>query len=776
MWLFDAILWFIFWILALLGLREHDYARDPPHKFTWSEARVRATRLVDQMSMDEKLNITSGRTGPCQANSGSVERLGIPSFCYNDGPAGLRHTDFTTQYPSQFTMACSFDRELVRELTERMSAEFAGKGVNVQLGPLTGGPLGRSPYCGRNWEAFSPDPYLSSTLSYVSIRAAQSSGLVACAKHYFMYEQAPVCSGPPDDEGVPTDCTQVSVTADDKTVKELYLPSFAEAVRAGVGAIMCSYNQINGTPACQSDDAMNRILKKELNFQGYVLSDFGATHSTAESANAGMDQELEGTWWYGDNLKHAVKDGKVPEERLNDMVTRILIPWIAFGQKDKWHAPSYTRWGLGDWVWFGDHLFENKHDDVRKADYADFVRQAAEQSHVLLKNDGVLPLNPGIRRIAVFGTDADYPTTIAGCGADLFCTEGEPSRRHWNGTVTIGGGSGAVYATYIVPPIEAISRRGRERGMRVDHVLRDDPAYYPAIGNVANTVQMCIVFVSVFLVEGADRVNLGLDNDGEKLIKHVADKCAGDVVVAIHAGGPVIMEDWIEHEKVKGVVWAGYPGQESGNAIANILFGDVNPSGKMAFTLGRREADWPPNNIVRKMPMIGKPRTAFDEKLAIDYKWFDTQGHMPRYEFGYGLSYTTFELSDLRVRPEHRKDTAIHKTAEAHLGPLELYDTMYVVRVDVRNTGDRSGGEVPQLYMSYPPSQRQPPRNLRGYDKVWLRSGQRVTVEFPLRKKDIAVWDVVQQAWRVPEGTFTLYAGHSSRELVLETTLEVQLE
>lgn len=155
MWLFDAILWFIFWILALLGLRDRDHAHDPPHKYTWSEARVHAAKLVDQMSVDEKLNITSGRTGPCQANSGSVERLGIPSFCYNDGresllterltpAAGLRHTDFTTQYPSQFTTACSFDRELVRELTERMSAEFAGKGVNVQLGPLTGGPLGRS--------------------------------------------------------------------------------------------------------------------------------------------------------------------------------------------------------------------------------------------------------------------------------------------------------------------------------------------------------------------------------------------------------------------------------------------------------------------------------------------------------------------------------------------------------------------------------------------------------------------------------------------------------
>ncbi|TXT06341.1 uncharacterized protein COLE_05672 [Cutaneotrichosporon oleaginosum] len=546
---------------------------------------------------------------------------------------------------------------------------------------------------------------------------------------------------------------------------------------------MCSYNLINGTPACQSDNALSRILKTELNFQGYVLSDFGAAHSTAESANAGMDQELEGTVWCasgaggadtdGDDLKNAVTAGKVSEDRLNDMVTRILIPWIAFGQNDKWHEPSYTRWGLGDAVEIDDRSFVNQHLDVRKKDHAEFVRKAAEQSHVLLKNEGVLPLDPAIRRIGVFGSDADYPTTISGCGPDLFCTEG--GRRHWNGTVTVGGGSGAAYAAYIVPPIEAISRRGREAGMRVDHVLRDDAAFFPGIAAVAGTVQMCVVFVSVFLMEGADRADLRLDNDGEALIKHVAGTCAGDVVVVLHAGGPVVMEDWIELERVKGVVWAGYPGQESGNAIANILFGDVNPSAKLAFTLGRREADWPPNSIVRKLPMIGKPRTAFDERLAIDYKWFEAHGHTPRFEFGFGLSYTTFEMSDLRVRAEHRKDEAISHTAEAHVGPLQLYDTLYVARVDVRNTGDRDGGEVPQLYMAYPPGQRQPPRNLRGYDKVWLTPGQRVTVEFPLRKKDLAVWDVVQQAWRVPEGEFTFYAGHSSRDLVLETTLVVEL-
>lgn len=199
----------------------------------------------------------------------------------------------------------------------------------------------------------------------------------------------------------------------------------------------------------------------------------------------------------------------------------------------------------------------------------------------------------------MFGTDADYPTTVAGCGPDLFCLEGESKVRHWNGTVTVGGGSGAAYGTYIVPPIEAISLRGRNHGLRVDHVLRDDAAHYGQIRAVARSVQVCIVAVRVFLVEGIDRDDLRLDNGGEELILTVAKACAS-VVVVIHAGGPVVMEDWISHPKVKAVIFAGYPGQESGNALANILWGDVNPSGRMAFTLGKSEKDWPKGNIERK--------------------------------------------------------------------------------------------------------------------------------------------------------------------------------
>lgn len=713
----------------------------------------------------------------------------------------------------------SFDRQLVWELEQRIAGEFVAKGVNVELGPVSTIPsvlhtallgprltqaahrwatgtisihwaeLGRyvshsvvtatathTDSCLSQQKAFTPDPYLSSTMSYIAIAATQSMGLVACAKHYFLYEQEPVCDGPIDDNGGRSECEQVHSMVDDKTIKELYLPSFAEAVRAGVGAVMCSYNRINDTPSCQSPESLNRLLKDELNFQGYVLSDFGATHSTVESVNAGMDQELPKTYYFGSRLTRAVKNGLVKEARLDDMVRRILTPWIAMGQADGYTTPSYQKWDLADEKWKNGFVYRNEHVDVRLPDSADFARRVAEESHVLLKNDdGVLPLDDRTRRIAVFGQDADYPTTIAGCGGDLFCKEGS-GRRHWNGTVTIGGGSGAAFASYIVAPIEAIARHARGRSLRVDQVLADDAAHYPAIAHVAREVQVCIVFVSVFQVEGWDRATLGLDRDGEALIQHVSAHCAGDVVVVIHAGGQVLVEDWIDLPNVKAVIFAGYPGQETGDALANLLWGDVNPSGKLAFTMGKRADDWPPNGILRDKHSDSPPRVYFHEGVAIDYKWFDLHGIAPRYPFGHGLSYTTFSLTDLHVGALHIPDSdTVQPTNEAHVGPHGLYDTLYVAHLTVANTGTRAGAAVPQLYMSFPPSEHdQPPRHLRGYAKPYLEPGEAQVVEFALRKKDLGVWDVQRQVWRVPSGVFTFHAGTSSRDLVLTVDVEIE--
>ncbi|WVW85507.1 hypothetical protein I302_107545 [Kwoniella bestiolae CBS 10118] len=738
----------------------------------WYEAYERARGVVKEMTMEEKVNLTTAITGPCQANSGGVPRLGIPGLCFNDGPSGPRYTDFVTQWPSAFTAAASFDRDLIEERARRIGYEFRGKGINVELGPVTGGPLGRSPYAGRNWEAFTPDPYLSSTLSFLTVRGMQSSGLITCAKHYILYEQDPVCDGPLDDEGGRTGCRDVSSEVDDKTMKELYLPSFAETVRAGTGAVMCSYNKINGTAACENDDALNRILKDELGFKGFVLSDFGATHSTVGSALGGMDMELPGEYYYGQRLLKAVKKGTIPESRLDDMVHRILTPWYASKQDSDYPKVNYQKYDLSDSKEVNGHVFKNEHVDVR-GDNAMYARKVAAESTVLLKNSGVLPIK-GVRRIGVFGTDADYPSTLSGCGPDLFCLVGS-RRRYWNGTVTIGGGSGAAYADYIAAPIEAISLKARQQGIRVDHVLQDDPAHFGSIGWVAYQSEICLVFVSLFLVEGWDREHLRLDKRGEELIKHVEKNCAGEVVVVLHAGGQIIVEDWIDLPKIGAVLFAGYPGQETGNALVDILWGDVNPSAKLPFTMGKSPKDWPRDNLVREMGKGSYPIAEFSEGLAIDYKWFDKHDITPRYEFGYGLSYTNFEFSGFEVEERYEKDRdTVQKTNERYEGQRGLYDTLYVAKVNITNTGKVPGAEVAQLYMTFPKSEvEQPPKHLRGYAKEYLEVGQMGTVEFPIRKKDISVWDVKKQLWKVPHGNFIFRVGNSSRELPLKMTVEI---
>ncbi|WVQ68370.1 uncharacterized protein L199_006577 [Kwoniella botswanensis] len=738
----------------------------------WHEAYERSRDVAKEMTLEEKVNLTTAVTGPCQANSGGVPRLGIPGLCFNDGPAGPRYTDFVTQWASAFTAAASFDRDLIEERAKRIGKEFRGKGINVELGPVTGGPLGRSPYAGRNWEAFTPDPYLSSTLSFLTVRGMQDSGLITCAKHYILYEQEPVCNGPLDGEGGRTGCRDVSSEVDDKTMKELYLPTFAETVRAGTGAVMCSYNKINGTAACESDDALNRILKGELGFKGFVLSDFGATHSTVESALGGMDMELPGEYFYGQRLLKAIEKGSIPESRLDDMVHRILTPWYGSKQHMGYPQVNYQKYDLSDSKEVNGLMFRNEHRDVRE-DNAMYARKVAAESTVLLKNSGILPIR-GIRRIGVFGTDADYPSTLSGCGPDLFCLVGS-KRRYWNGTVTIGGGSGAAYADYIAAPIEAITLKARQQGIRVDHVLRDDPAHFGSIGWVAYQSEICLVFVSLFLVEGWDREHLRLDKGGQELIKQVEKNCAGEVVVILHAGGQVIVENWIDLPKIGAVLFAGYPGQETGNALVDILWGDINPSAKLPFTMGKSPHDWPKDNIVRDMGKGAYPIAKFTEGLAIDYKWFDKRNITPRYEFGYGLSYTKFEFSGFDIEERYEKDRdTVQRTNERYEGTRGLYDTLFVARVNITNIGKTPGAEVAQLYMSFPRSEvEQPPKHLRGYAKKYLEVGQMGTVDFPLRKKDLSVWDVKKQLWKIPRGTFTFRVGNSSRELPSKLTIEI---
>ncbi|KEP45258.1 glycoside hydrolase family 3 protein, partial [Rhizoctonia solani 123E] len=357
----------------------------------WKDAHAKAKQVVSQMTLEEKVNITTGVSWKnlCAGNTGAVPRLNIPALCLHDGPTGVRPADFASQFPAQITVGATWDRELIYECAAALGAEFRGKGVHVALAPSTGGPLGRSPLGGRNWEGFSSDPYLSSIGSYLSVKGFQDKGVVATSKHYALYEQETNRNGftPPGGRlpgMVYTNPIPISSDVDDATFHETYLLSFAEAVRAGTGAVMCSYNRINGSHACEDDVTLNQILKGELNYQGYVVSDWNAQWTNKGAALGGMDMTMPGIDFWGENLSAMVSNGTVPTARLDDMVHRILTPYFALGQDKDFPPVQFNT----SYLAIGTYLGLNPgstHVNVQ-ADHYKIIRKIGEDSATLLKN------------------------------------------------------------------------------------------------------------------------------------------------------------------------------------------------------------------------------------------------------------------------------------------------------------------------------------------------------------------------------------------------------
>ncbi|KAG8698817.1 hypothetical protein FRC09_007008, partial [Ceratobasidium sp. 395] len=711
----------------------------------WEGAFKKARDIVAKMTVEEKVNLTTGLGAhtPCGGNTGEIPRFGIPSFCLQDGPTGVRPADFASQFPSQVTVAATWDRDLFYQRAYAIGSEFRDKGVHVALAPVTGGPLGRSPLGGRNWEGFSADPYLSSVGSYLSVVGFQDAGVVATSKHYILYEQETQRNQyrPFPEYNVTHHPLPISSDLGDAAFHETYLLSFAEAVRAGTGSIMCSYNRINGSYGCENPDSLNRILKGELNYQGYVMSDWFAQWTNESAPLNGLDMTMPGTGFWGPKLVELVESGDIPMARLDDMAHRILTPYYALGQDTGFPPLSFNTGGIHnkDYV---STIRGNKNVNVQR-DHYKLIRKIGEESTTLLKNvrsgGGGLPLQRP-QFLAVFGQDAGpNPGGLLVCGPTNLCPGGSTN----NGTNSVGGGSGATFPPYIVTPLEAIQARARQDGTQVNWLL-DDHDLETAATN-ALIADTSIVFTHAYQTEGNDRDNLTLWSNGDELIKTVASQCNNTVVV-IHS-----MEDWIEHPNVTAVLFAYYPGQETGNAITSILYGHTNPSGKLPFTLARSEDDYPTNGIFNEN--VTDPHISFDEGNLVDYKWFDAKKIRPRFEFGFGLSYTTFSYRKLEIRhTPGRPLDGIHRTNEPFDGEGALYDVAWTVTADITNTGSVDGCEVVQLYLSCPEDQTsQPARSLRGFDKLCLSNGETKSAVFKLRQKDIAVWDVVRQTWTLPK-------------------------
>ncbi|KAI5860030.1 glycoside hydrolase family 3 protein [Durotheca rogersii] len=625
----------------------------------WQDAYAKAKEFVSQLTLAEKVNLTTGvgwQGEQCVGQVGSIPRLGLRSLCLQDSPLGIRLADYVSAFTSGQTVAASFDRGLMYRRGKAMGAEGRAKGIDVLLGPVAG-PIGRVPAGGRNWEGFSPDPYLTGVGMAETIKGIQDAGVIACAKHFIGNEQEHFRQvGEAAGYGYNISET-ISSNIDDKTMHELYLWPFADAVRAGVGSIMCSYNQVNNSYGCQNSKALNGLLKGELGFQGFVMSDWQAQHSGAASAAAGLDMSMPGdvlfgtglSFW-GTNLTLAVLNGTVAQYRVDDMAMRIMAAYFKVGKTlenqipinfDSWtrdtHGPLHFAANQG-------HQQVNWHIDVRE-NHGDLIRELAAKSTVLLKNEGALPLNKP-KFLAVVGEDAG-PSPIGpnGC-SDRGCNRG---------TLAMGWGSGTADFPYLITPIDALQTKAIEDHTRIEAIL-DNSATSSINSLVAQDGATALVFVNADSGEGyisvdgnrGDRNNLTLWGNGDELIKQVSALCNNTIVI-IHSVGPTLVTDWYDSPNVTAILWAGLPGQESGRAIVDVLYGRVNPAARSPFTWAAAREDYGADVLYELNNGNDAPQQDFTEGVFIDYRALDRANIKPIFEFGFGLSYTKFKYSDIQV-------------------------------------------------------------------------------------------------------------------------------
>ncbi|WVQ97414.1 hypothetical protein IAU59_004527 [Kwoniella sp. CBS 9459] len=604
------------------------------HKFSprWHKAHSKAAAYLSDWTIEEKVALTTGlgwEQGRCLGNIGEIPSRNFSGLCAMDSPLGIRLTDFNSAFPAGINVASTFDKDLMYARGYAMGQEFKGKGAHIHLGPMTN--MGRVSAGGRNWEGFGGDPYLSGWATEMTVRGVQDAGVQACVKHFIGNEQ---------ERNRTTSTSQI----DDRTFREIYSHPFLRAIQADVASVMCSYNLLNGSWACQNSEILNGVLKTDFGFQGYVMSDWNAQHSGVLSANSGLDMTMPGdieqkslTSYWGRNLTEAVKNGSVTEDRLDDMAQRIMAAYFLLGQEQEYPPVSFDSARPRAEA-------NNSHVDVRD-DHWKLIQHIGASSTVLLKNvNQTLPLNKP-RSMSLIGSD--LAPAIRG-------PNGIVDRGGVDGTLAMGWGSGTANFPYLVDPLQAISLQARLDGTTLEWWLNDfdtGSAAYWATGTEVAIVGINADSGEAYITydgnEG-DRNNLTAWHNGDELVKAVAG-ANNNTIVVVHSVGPIIMEGWIDHPNVTAVLWAGLPGQESGNALVDVLYGAYNPSGRLPYTIAKSRDDYSADIEYVNTSSPEHPEVVYAEGLDIDYRWFLSKNITPRYEFGYGLSYTTFDLSNLYV-------------------------------------------------------------------------------------------------------------------------------
>ena len=620
-----------------------------------------------------------------------LKLLNMVTFIWKmqDGPQGFRTTDKTggfgtsTAWPSAMAIAASWDTDLAYRWARSMAKEFKDKGANVQLGPGIG--IARVPTAGRNFEYLcGEDPYLGALLVQPVVKGIQENGVIANAKHFVNNE-------------IEDNRKKVSANVKERVQFELYYPPFQAAVQAGVLSVMCSYNLVNGVHACQNAETLSH-LRDDMGFSGWVMTDWLANPATVASVHAGVDQEMPlGLHYSEEALLKALTSGDISISEIDKSVHRILTSMFTIGLFDS--PPS------------GDPK-----SNVTSDEHNALAREIAGKSIVLVKNDNdILPLN-----------------TASSSLGDCIAVIGDSS-------TSSGGGSGHVEAAYTISPADGIANA---LSGTTTKVLYNTGVNIAEAASIASQCSTAVVIVATTSSEGSDRPSLSLGDAQDRLVNAVA-AVQPRTIVAVGAPGAVLLP-WTDSVAAVLIHWM--PGQEYGNALADVLFGVINPSGKLPVTIPNydNEVAFTPDQY----PGVGNPPEAiYSEELLIGYRWYDAKNVNPKYPFGFGLSYSSFRFDSLRVS--------------------KVADGAVKVTVMVKNNGSVAGTETIQVYVQFPEAAQEPPKQLRNFKKVYLQAQEEQQVSFNLLQSSFSVWNSDQHKWEVIAGEYQLLVGSSSRNIVL---------
>ncbi|MFT3911754.1 MAG: glycoside hydrolase family 3 C-terminal domain-containing protein [Ferruginibacter sp.] len=705
----------LLFVSLLLGMMTHAQS-----KFDTTAA---IDHLIKQMTLQEKVNMIHASSS---FTSGAVPRLGIPELVTSDGPHGVRPEhgrdwnldnnlpDSSTYLPTGVCLAATWNPQLGYAFGSVLGSEAAYRGKNVILGP--GINIIRTALNGRNFEYQSEDPFLVSKMVVGYIKGVQDQGISACVKHYAANNQELWRH-------------TIDVQMSERALREIYLPGFKAAVQeSGVNTLMASYNKFRGQWAAQNNYLLNQILKKEWGFKGLIVSDWDAVNSTMQAAWNGMDLEMGTdlhmlpnpdyrTFYFGDTILSLVKAGKLPEYLLNDKVRRIL------------------------YVMYKTHMIDGTKNkgSFNTKEHQQTAAKIAEEGIVLLKNDNnMLPLNKSkIKSIAVIGYNAERKQSM-------------------------GGGSSQIRAFYEITPLEGIKNLAGKnikinyaQGYKIERNATADAQMIAQAVEAAKKSDIVIVVGgwthgfrydvwkdNAYDAEDFDKPNMNMPFGQDELIKAV-QKANPKTVIVLMGGGAIDMTQWID--QAPAILQAWYPGLEGGNALAKIIFGEINPSGKLPMSFPKKLQDEPSHKL-GEYPGDSTYVYYYDD-IYVGYRYYDTYKVDPQFAFGHGLSYTNFDYSNLNVAANGKGAT---------------------VTLTVKNTGKVAGADVAQVYIKQENSSLpRPEKELKGFQKVFLQPGEQKTITIDLNEDAFKYFNDVQNEWVMEPGFFDVLVGSSSRNIKL---------